>query len=153
VYLPEDATVFHRLSFPGNFSPWMVPEGCSAIQAEISESPYRPCRRATLIRDVLDGLVRIGCLRPDEARPVAEGGRVRVAEVVTLSPAYVIYDLHHRERTRRIKAALGAWDITSCGRFGGWAYLNMDHAILDGRAAAAACAPAPARARAASPAP
>lgn len=39
VYLPEDWTPFHRLSFPGRFSPANVPDGCYAIQGECS---YRP---------------------------------------------------------------------------------------------------------------
>jgi UDP-galactopyranose mutase len=136
IYFPEEHTVFHRLSFPASFAPSMAPPGCSSIQAEVSESTYRPCRRETLVRDVLDGLVGIGILTPHDARPLEAGGRVRVADVVTLDPAYVIHDLEHRARTQRIKAALASWDIGTRGRFGEWAYLNMDHAILDGKAAA-----------------
>jgi hypothetical protein len=114
----------------------MAPAGCSSVQAEISTSSYRPCRRDTLVRDVLDGLTAMGILTPGEARPVAAGGRVRQADVVTLEPAYVIPDRHVRARLATIRSALARWDITTCGRFGGWAYLNMDQAILDGRAAA-----------------
>jgi protoporphyrinogen oxidase len=76
-------------------------------------------------------------MKERETRPVEEGGRVRVARVVTLEPAYVIYDLQHRENTRTLLDYLADRDIDSRGRFGAWEYLNMDHAILSGRAAAA----------------
>ncbi len=135
VYLPEDHTIFHRLSLPSNFAEWMVPPGCSSIQVEISESVHRPCDRAALVEQALAGLTTIGVLTAPEARPVARGGRVRVAEVVSLSPAYIIYDLRHREHTQRIRAELARWQISPRGRFGSWEYLNMDHAILDGKAA------------------
>ena len=61
---------------------------------------------------------------------------MRVARAVTLNPAYVIYDLAHRENTQRIKDYLRTLRIEACGRFGEWEYLNMDHAILGGRQAA-----------------
>jgi len=137
VYVVDERAPFHRLSFPGSFSPAMVPAGCSSVQAEISASAFRPCRRETLVRDVLQGLVAIGLLDERAARPRAEGGRVRVAEVVTLDPAYVIHDHGLAGRLRAIRDALARADVVTAGRFGGWAYLNMDHAILAGRAAIA----------------
>jgi len=136
VYFPEETTIFHRISFPHAFSLWMVPEGCCSIQAEISESVYRPLNRSSLIRKTLDGLVRVGILRENEAQPVNQGGRVCMANVVTLDPAYIIYDFGHRQNTQIIKDSLKAFDIYTCGRFGEWEYLNMDHVILSGRSVA-----------------
>ena len=137
VYFPEDQSgIFHRISFPGHFSPSMVPPGCSSIQAEISASAYRPCDRSRLVEQTLAGLVMAGILTEKEVRPVDEGGRVRVAEVVTLDPAYVIYNVAHRANTSRIHAYLSTLGIRSAGRFGEWEYLNMDQVILRGRAAA-----------------
>jgi UDP-galactopyranose mutase len=130
VYYPEESTIFHRLSFPGAFSPWMVPKNCGSVQAEISESIYRPCDRAALIQRTLDDLSRVGILHNDQ--------RVKVTAAVTLNPAYVIYDLRHRENTRIIRDYLREEHIDSRGRFGEWEYFNMDHAILSGKAAAEA---------------
>lgn len=135
VYFPDEETIFHRMSFPGNFSPWMVPRGCTSIQVEISESVYRPRDRAALVQVSLEGLVRTGILSSDDARPFSQGGRVRVATMLTLDPAYIIYDLKHRENTQAIKDYLTPLDISSRGRFGEWEYFNMDHAILSGRTA------------------
>lgn len=137
VYFPEESTIFHRLSFPHLHSAWMAPPDCSSIQAEISESVNRARDRATLIQETLLGLVRLGILSRHEARPVSQGGRVRMARMVTLSPAYVIYDLTHREKMLRIKEYLKCCAIVARGRFAEWEYLNMDHAILRGKNAAA----------------
>jgi UDP-galactopyranose mutase len=136
VYFPEDITVFHRLSLPRNFSASLVPEGCCSMQLEISESRYRPRDRSLLIQEALDGLVRVGILEEGEARPTQQGGRVRIARLQTLNPAYVIYDLAHRENTKSIRSHLRRMGISTHGRFGEWEYLNMDAAILSGRAAA-----------------
>ena len=137
-YFPEEDTIFHRVSFPRNFSPWTVPVGCTSIQVEISESIYRPRDRTALIPSSLDGLVRAGILSSREACTVEQGGRVRVASVMTLDPAYVIYDLKHSNNTQAIMEFLEPLDILSRGRFGEWEYLNMDHAILSGMTAAVA---------------
>ena len=136
IYFPEESAVFHRLSVPRNFSASMVPDGCSSIQVEISESRQRPRDRSALVRQSLDGLAEVGILEKGDARPQEEGGRVRVAQMVTLDPAYVIYDLSHRDNIEVIRGELGEHGITTSGRFGQWEYLNMDDAIVSGQAAA-----------------
>jgi protoporphyrinogen oxidase len=136
VYFPDEDLVFHRLSFPHRFSPWMVPPGRSSIQAEVSESRHRPVDRARLVERTLDGLCRVGLLNESEARPVSQDGLVQVAEVVTLDPAYVIYDLWHAANTKLASQWLRERDIETRGRFGEWEYFNMDHSMLSGREAA-----------------
>ena len=113
----------------------MVPEGCCSIQVEISESTYRPINKETLISDTLNDFVKVGLLSDKEIKTTDRGGRIRVAEVVTLNPAYIIYDLKHGENTRAIADYLRSVDIESRGRFGEWQYFNMDHSILSGKAA------------------
>ena len=130
VYFPDNRTVFHRLSVPKNFSVCMVPDGCSSLQLEISESARRPCNRKTLVETCLADLIRIGILGERDRK------RVLTSEVVTLDPAYIIYDLHHRKNIRTITACLDQLGISSAGRFGEWEYLNMDQAILSGKRAA-----------------
>jgi protoporphyrinogen oxidase len=139
VYFPEAGTAFHRLSFPHTFAAWMAPPGCASVQAEVSESSRCPRDRTRLVADTLEGLVRVGILESGDVRPVAAGGRLLVARVVTLDPAYVIYDLEHRANTQVVRGHLERHGIETHGRFGEWEYLNMDHAILRGRDAAAAC--------------
>lgn len=130
VYYPEESTIFHRLSIPKNFASAMVPDNCSSLQLEISESSLRPCNRDTLIERCIGDLIRTGILRDNDR------DRIQTAEVVTLHPAYIIYDLRHRENIRTITAYLHQMNISTKGRFGEWEYLNMDQAILSGKRAA-----------------
>ena len=140
VYFADSGTPFHRLSFPHAFSTSMVPPGCISIQAEISESAMCPPRaRGQVLEDTLAGLVRVGILERDDVRPASAGGRLLVARVVTLNPAYVIYDLSHGINTQTVRRYVAQRGIATRGRFGEWEYLNMDHAILRGREAAQAC--------------
>jgi UDP-galactopyranose mutase len=136
VYFPDDKTIFHRVSFPSNLAQSMVPPGCSSIQMEISESVQHRRDRSAMGRQSLKDLVKVGILKENDARPVPDGGRVRVSQVFTIDPAYIIYDLNQRENTRIIHEYLVNCGIISKGRFGEWEYLNMDHAILSGKAAA-----------------
>jgi protoporphyrinogen oxidase len=136
VYFADAKAPFHRLSFPGTLSPSMVPQGCCSIQAEISESSQCRLNRATLIEQTLEGLVRVGILTDREARPVSAGGRVRLSRVETVDPAYVIFDLKHGENTRVLRSHLSSLNISTYGRFGEWAYLNMDQVIVSGKDAA-----------------
>ncbi|MFA5268012.1 MAG: FAD-dependent oxidoreductase [Methanoregula sp.] len=130
VYFPEDSTVFHRLSIPKNFSSDMVPDGCSSLQLEISESVQVPRNRETLIEQCIADLIRVGILKEEDRK------RVLTAQVFTLNPAYIIYDLNHRENTRTLHQYLSQLHISTNGRFGEWEYLNMDQAILSGKRAA-----------------
>jgi protoporphyrinogen oxidase len=136
VYFPEEEFPFHRLSLPHRFSQSMVPAGCASIQLEVSESRYRPVDKETLVARSLDALCRLGVLEPADAKPVSEGGRVLLTKIVTLDPAYVIYDLRHRETVDALLGALAESGVFSAGRFGTWEYLNMDHSILSGKRAA-----------------
>jgi UDP-galactopyranose mutase len=138
VYVPDRDAIFHRISFPHEFSGWMAPPGCASIQAEISESAYRPVDRSRLIAETLTGLARMGLLSESELRPSSEGGRVEVAEVITLDPAYVIYDVRRDANLALLTGWLREFDIETRGRFGEWEYFNMDHSLLSGRAAAQA---------------
>jgi len=139
VYFPDESTVFHRVSFPHSFSDWMVPSGCSSIQAEISSSAQQPRDERRMVEETRRGLVVVGLLDPSEARPVSEGGRVLSADVAIVDPAYIIYDLDHRARVRLLSDYVLGLGIETCGRFGSWEYLNMDAAILSGRRAAREC--------------
>ena len=125
VYTHEPDLVFHRISYPMNFSESLVPEGCSSVMAEISHSPHRDLTGRDLIAETIEGLQRMGVLRPDDD--------IRVAEIVEISPAYVIYTLDHEAAVATILEWMVDQGIHSVGRFGEWAYFNMDDAIASGR--------------------
>jgi protoporphyrinogen oxidase len=128
VYFYEDGYPFHRLSFPANFSPHNVPEGKSSVSVEIAFSRSRNVDRSRLVDETIAGLRRAEILR--------ESDEVELVHVEEIAPAYVIYDLEHRRNTAQIRDWLREQRIWTAGRFGEWGYLNMDHAMASGRAAA-----------------
>ena len=134
VYFYEDEFPFHRLSFPGNFTPHNVPPGKSSISMEIAFSDGAPARpRASSTRPSRP------CERPGSC------GRTTGSSSCTRRrscPAYVIYDLEHAANVDAIRSWLAEHEIVVAGRFGEWQYLNMDHAMKSGRDAARAVAAA-----------
>lgn len=127
VYFPEDEFIFQRISFPMNLSPNMAPTGKSSITAEVSVSKYKPLKinKDELIERVIDDLMSIEMIK--------ERDEIILKDLRVLNPAYIIYDLNHRKNVDSILEFLRENNIYSCGRFGEWEYLNMDHAILSGK--------------------
>lgn len=128
VYFPEQEFVFHRISFPMNFSPSMAPENTSSITVEISASADKEVTGHGLMQRVIDDLVSASILRKND--------EILATDVLKLEPAYIVYDHSHGKNVSLIHEFLEERDIYPCGRFGMWEYYNMDHAILSGKAAA-----------------
>ncbi len=68
-----------------------------------------------------------------KAKVLKDNNEIIVKNILTLGPAYVIYDLNHCKNVDLIHQFLEKNDIYPCGRFGEWEYLNMDHSILSGK--------------------
>ena len=132
VYFYEDGFPFHRLSFPGNFTPANVPPGKGSVSMEIAYSQYRPLDREGVVDEALAALRHAEILRPDDTVELVQG--------VEILPAYVIYDLDHAASVQLIREWLAEHDILLAGRFGEWQYFNMDHAMVSGRDAGRAAA-------------
>jgi UDP-galactopyranose mutase len=106
----------------------MVPNGTSSVAAEVPYRPGEPVDRSALTERVLDDLVGSGILTKSD--------HILVTGTLVLDPAYVVYDLNHRRSVDAVHSYLLSNNIRPCGRFGEWEYLNMDHALLSGKAAA-----------------
>jgi protoporphyrinogen oxidase len=130
VYFYEDAFPFHRLSFPGNFSPHNVPQGKSSISTEIA---YR-----SDVNPHVDAAVEATVEALRAARILEDAEAVELVHVEAIAPAYVIYDLDHTVAVDTVVSWLRSVGIRPAGRFGEWQYFNMDHAMKSGRAAAKA---------------
>ena len=130
IYYPEREFSFFRISFPFNKGPHMVPPGCSSVSAEVAFGPYDawPPSRDEMIARVEADLRRAGILEPADA--------VVFAEVIPIKYGYVVFDTDRRPAVKTIHSFLEAHDIHPCGRYGEWAYLWSDEAILSGRKAA-----------------
>jgi len=128
IYFYEDEFPFHRLSFPGNFTPHNVPSGKSSISMEIAFSSSVPFDHERTVEQASEALTKAGILDPED--------RVELVHTQEIAPAYVIYDRDHASNVGVIRSWLGEHGIVTAGRFGAWEYLNMDHAMRSGMDAA-----------------
>ena len=130
VYFYEDEFPFHRLSFPGNFSPKNVPDGKSSISTEVAFSRHRPLDREHVVERTIEALHSAGILE--------RGDTIELVQAEEILPAYVIYDLEHERKVTTVRTWLREQRIWTAGRFGEWQYFNMDHSMASGKTAAEA---------------
>jgi protoporphyrinogen oxidase len=130
-YFYDEEFPFSRISFPAVYSPHVVPEGTSSIQAEVYFSKkYRPLTQApeSLIDPVIDGLTRAGVMRPDD--------RVVLRQAQVIPYANIIFDLDRAAALGVVHGFLEEVGVTPCGRYGEWGYHWTDEAFISGEAAA-----------------
>jgi len=125
VYFYEPEFLFHRISYPMNFSTHTTPGTCSSVTTESSYSRYREISRENITDRVVDDLIKAKILYPDD--------KIMVTDVADLKYAYIIYDKNHRKNVDKIHDFLRSHHIFPCGRFGEWEYFNMDHAMNSGK--------------------
>ncbi|MFH1784741.1 MAG: FAD-dependent oxidoreductase [bacterium] len=136
VYFPEKDYLFYRVGFPMNFAPSLVPRGASSLYTEIAYnshaskfipgSRYRlPGDLGKVIRKVKQDLVKAGILKSSD--------KIITTNVLDIKHAYVLYDKNRNKSVDIIMKFLNDNDICSVGRYGGWQYLTMEDAILEGR--------------------
>jgi protoporphyrinogen oxidase len=130
IYYPEADYSFFRVSFPMNFKASTAPVGASSIACEIAYGEGWEVDRAGIIDRVVADLRRSNILSTED--------EVIFQEVIDIKYAYVLFDRNRRPAVRLIHEFLRAHGIFPCGRYGDWAYLWSDEAILSGRRAARA---------------
>ncbi len=128
VYYPEEKYIFQKLGYYQNQSPTMVPNGKSAVSAEISFSENRLIRKDTLIERTIKDLIKAKVLFPDD--------KIVLTHILTIPYAYAIYDNQRKESVSFIQRFLEEKNIYICGRYAQWEYQNMEQNILAGKAMA-----------------
>jgi len=78
-----------------------------------------------LIEHVINELISIGILKNDD--------EIIHKSSVDIKYAYVIFDKTRKSALKTIHDYLKAYDIVPFGRYGLWAYLWSDEAILSGK--------------------
>jgi UDP-galactopyranose mutase len=129
IYFPQPDVPFYRITYLSNYSPHMTPEpGQTLFLAETSWSAYRQADAATIVDEVIDGLVRTELMTAnDRGRIVA---RWRCSPAMT----YPVPTIGRDAALGTIQPWLRNHDIWSRGRFGAWLYEvgNMDHSFMQG---------------------
>jgi protoporphyrinogen oxidase len=128
MYFPEDNCPFYRVTVFSNYSPNNTPRPGQtwSLMAEVSQSSHKPVNRASVVGDVVQGMLNTQLIRPTDK---------------ILSKWYKF--LHHGYPTPSVDrdAILAAvlpqleeMGVYSRGRFGAWKYevSNQDHSFAQG---------------------
>jgi protoporphyrinogen oxidase len=130
-YFYDEDFIVTRLSYPHQYSPNNVPEGCAAFQCEIYFSDkYKPMSQPveTYIEPALNDLRRSGVIREDD--------EILLRDAQLAPFAGIIFDHDRPEALRIVRDYLDEVGIMSCGRYGEWEYLWTDHSFISGENAA-----------------
>lgn len=125
VYVADPSIPFHKLVLNSNSSASLRSLPRSAIQGEISWSPYKRVDCEGLEQRVLDSLIRMGIVQPSD--------HVVKTSVVTLEYAYPIYTRQTADARKHLLKTLERKGVFCAGRFGEWLYINSDDAVMRGK--------------------
>jgi protoporphyrinogen oxidase len=127
VYYLEKEFSFVRVSFPFNQSDNVAPNGTSSISAEIAygnDNPL-PTSKENLADRVIEDLINANILKKSD--------EIIYLNTVDIKYAYVIFDNERKASIKIIHDYLKTFDIIPFGRYGMWAYLWSDEAMLSGK--------------------
>ena len=130
IYFPEKQFPFYRVGFPMNFTPHIVPKGCSSMYVEVGHPPDKPAdhKNPKFLKSIRSGLEKAKILRKSD--------KILVADFIPIRCAYVIYTPERKKNVETILKFLESTGIQSIGRYGAWKYSFMEEAIMDGKKAA-----------------
>ena len=125
IYFPESEFIFYRVGFYSNLSSYLVPNGQSSIYVEVSYKRKLPYSKDRILEKVFEGLINAQILKNRK--------EISLIDVKNIKYAYVIYDDFRRKNLPILMRYLENHDVFSIGRYGGWKYLCMEEAILEGK--------------------
>jgi len=127
IYYLEKEFSFVRLSFPFNQSDNVAPDGTSSISAEISYGYDNslPISKEMMADYVVKELIK--------ASVIDVSDEIVYIDTVDIKYAYVIFDYERKSAIKIIHDYIKKFDIIPFGRYGLWAYLWSDEAILSGK--------------------
>ena len=123
LYLPDKATLSHRVSFPSNYSPNVAPDGKSAVLAEVT------CKQDSDVWKMSDEEITQQVVGDLHRLKVIDKSKVCFAAAKRSKYAYVITDMGYDENLAQVKAYVKDVGIDLLGRFSEYQYLNMDACV------------------------
>ena len=123
LYLPDPEISFHRLSFPKAFSERCVPEGHSAVMAEITTNEgdgFWEMSNDHVIERVISDLEKLEMFDRDT---------IVYRKAVRFLYGYPVYDLDYRKNVTAMREAVEATGMHLLGRFAQFDYINSDVCI------------------------
>lgn len=132
IYFLEKEFCFVRVSFPFNFtkdSDSVVPMGHSSISVEIAYGNNNPLpgngKKQEIIKIVMADLKKANLLKEDD--------EIVYLDTYDIKYGYVIYDKNRRPAIKEVHEFVKKYDIIPTGRYGLWAYLWSDEAMMSGK--------------------
>jgi hypothetical protein len=129
LYFPEESSPFYRVTYLSNYSPYITPDANHMLLlTETSYSEHKPEDRATIVDRVIEGLVNVNLLRPDDM------DRIVTSYLIDVDYSYPVPTVDRNLALATIQPYLMERGIYSRGRFGAWEYEigNMDHSVMQG---------------------
>jgi protoporphyrinogen oxidase len=127
IYFPEKKFPFYRVGFPMNFTPHVVPKGCSSMYVEVGYPPEKipDFKNPKFLKSIRSGL--------ETAKILKKSDKILVADFIPIRYAYVIYTPERKAQMKTLFNFLNTHSIRSIGRYGAWKYSFMEEALLDGK--------------------
>ena len=120
IYVPDPAILFHRISFPKNFSERAVPPGGSSVMAEITanagDGVWEMADEQLLERTMLE-MEQMGFL---------DRKHVTYRCVVRFQYGYPVYDLDYGKNVTKLRHTVESTGLRLLGRFAQFDYINSD---------------------------
>ena len=120
VYIPDPAILFHRISFPQNFSPRNVPQGGSAVMAEITANAGDGVWEMTddqILERTISDLENTGFINPS---------KIVYRRIVRFQYGYPVYDLDYSKNVKTLRDSVASAGLRLLGRFAQFDYINSD---------------------------
>ncbi len=128
-YIYDEDILPARIYCPDIKSPNNVPEGCSAMQAEIYFSKYKSLNKSLeeIKSETIKQMIGMGLFKSDD---------VLVSDVKSEKYANIMFTENIYKSRKIIHDYLDNLKIRYAGRFGEWGYLWTGQSILSGKSAA-----------------
>jgi protoporphyrinogen oxidase len=124
-YYADESMIFTRLVFLHEFDPDLAPANGWPLLIEITEPAEWPAPDpARLFARIREDLVR--------AQALPEGSKIVDQRLMTIDPAYVVFDVRSQRVVQLAHRVLGQYGVSSVGRYGRWEYSSMSSCMRDG---------------------
>ena len=123
LYVPNKGILTHRISFPSNYSPYVVPQEKSSVLAEIT------CNIGDEIWKIKDEEIIERTIEDLHKLKLIDKEKICYSYLKRLKYAYVITDLDYSENIEEVERYTKSLGIDLIGRFAEFKYLNMDACV------------------------
>jgi protoporphyrinogen oxidase len=123
LYIPEETSLPHRVSFPSNYSPYVTPKGKSSVLAEVTckkDDDTWKMKDQEIIDQVIHDLHRLQIINKES---------VCFSKAKRSTYAYVLNDTKYKENLKTVRSYITEAGIDLLGRFSEFKYLNMDGCV------------------------